>query len=54
MNVYPGPVFYNHLTAEAIEEIVEHHLAGGQPVARWIFRPTVVQPKKKALGQWRP
>jgi (2Fe-2S) ferredoxin len=54
MNVYPGPVFYNHLTAEAIEEIVEQHLVGGQPIARWIFRPTATQPRKKPLGQWRP
>jgi (2Fe-2S) ferredoxin len=54
MNVYPGPVFYNHLTADAIEEIVEKHLVGGQPVARWIFRPKSLQPAKKSRGQWRP
>jgi (2Fe-2S) ferredoxin len=40
MNVYPGPVFYNELTPEAIEEIVRDHLVGGQPVERWIYRPT--------------
>ncbi|MEA2598120.1 MAG: hypothetical protein QOF01_4589 [Thermomicrobiales bacterium] len=43
MNVYPGPVFYNELTAEAIEEIVREHLAGGRPVARWFFRPKPVK-----------
>ncbi|MEA2527222.1 MAG: hypothetical protein QOF73_4449 [Thermomicrobiales bacterium] len=43
MNVYPGPVFYNELTAEAIEEIVREHLAGGRPVARWFFRPKRVK-----------
>jgi NADH-quinone oxidoreductase subunit F/NADP-reducing hydrogenase subunit HndC len=44
MNVYPGPTFYNELTAEAIEEIVREHLAGGRPVARWFFRPTLLRP----------
>lgn len=39
MNVYPGPVFYNELTAEGIEEIVTEHLVGGRPVGRWLFRP---------------
>jgi (2Fe-2S) ferredoxin len=39
MNVYPGPVFYNDLTPEAVEEIVEEHLAHGRPVDRWRFRP---------------
>ena len=39
MNVYPGPVFYNDLTPEAIDEIVAEHLAHGRPVDRWKFRP---------------
>ena len=39
LNVYPGPVFYNELTPEAIEEIVHEHLARGRPVDRWRFRP---------------
>ena len=39
MNVYPGPVFYNHLTAEAIDEIVREHLVGGKPVERWLYQP---------------
>jgi (2Fe-2S) ferredoxin len=39
MNVYPGPVFYNELTPEAIEEIVREHLVGGRPAQRWLFRP---------------
>ena len=41
MNVYPGPVFYNELTPEAIEEIVREHLRDGRPVARWFFRPKI-------------
>jgi len=49
MNVYPGPVFYNELTPEAIEEIVREHLAGGQPVARWFFRPKPA--RKKQAGR---
>lgn len=43
MNVYPGPVFYNELTPEAIEEIVREHLAEGRPVPRWFFRPKPVR-----------
>ena len=43
MNVYPGPVFYNGLTAEAIEEIVCEHLVTGRPVNRWFFRPTLMR-----------
>ena len=46
MNVYPGPTFYNQLTPEAIEEIVREHLAGGHPVARWFFRPTLIRPSR--------
>jgi len=42
MNVYPGPVFYNELTPEAIDEIVHEHLAGGRPAQRWLFRPRLV------------
>lgn len=41
MNVYPGPVFYNELTPEAIEEIVREHFGAGRPVNRWFFRPKV-------------
>lgn len=41
MNVYPGPVFYNELTPEAIEEIVREHLRDGRPVPRWFFRPKI-------------
>jgi (2Fe-2S) ferredoxin len=39
MNVYPGPVYYNHLTAEAIDEIVVSHLVRGVPVERWVYKP---------------
>ncbi len=39
MNVYPGPVFYNRLTPEAVRAIVRQHLTGGEPVQEWLFRP---------------
>lgn len=39
MNVYPGPVFYNRLTPEAVRAIVRQHLSGGEPVQEWLFRP---------------
>ncbi len=48
MNVYPGPVFYNELTPDAVEEIVREHLKGGRPVARWFFRPKVVSRHQKS------
>lgn len=49
MNVYPGPVFYNGLGPDAVEEIVEEHLRGGRPVARWFFRPTPIRPSATGL-----
>jgi (2Fe-2S) ferredoxin len=39
LNVYPGPVFYNLVNAEAIAEIVERHLKEGEIVNRWLFQP---------------
>ena len=50
LNVYPGPTFYNELTPEAIEEIVEEHLGAGRPVPRWFFRPKLVQVGRRAAG----
>ncbi|MGI8477254.1 MAG: (2Fe-2S) ferredoxin domain-containing protein, partial [Thermomicrobiales bacterium] len=41
MNVYPGPVFYNAVTEEAIEEIVQTHLVHGRVADRWLFRGSV-------------
>jgi len=52
MNVYPGPVFYNNLTPEAIEEIVREHLVGGRPVARWFFRPKLVKVGDAGRQRW--
>ena len=57
MNVYPGPVFYNLLTPEAIEEIVHEHLAGGRPVRRWLFQPSATRRDRRAdlpPRRWRP
>jgi (2Fe-2S) ferredoxin len=52
MNVYPGPVFYNRLTPEAMREIDRQHLTGGEPVDTWLFKsgmaPTVPRPIKDA------
>lgn len=41
LNVYPGPVFYNGVDDEAIREIVERHLAGGEVADRWLYRPRI-------------
>src|SRR5688500_16430905 len=45
LNVYPGPVFYNRLTPDAVRRIVRQHLTGGEPVKEYLFRrglkPTV-------------
>jgi NADP-reducing hydrogenase subunit HndC len=57
MNVYPGPIFYNQLTPEAIEEIVHEHLAGGRPVRRWFFqpKPTRRDPRSGTMPRrWEP
>lgn len=57
MNVYPGPIFYNELTAEAVEEIVREHLAGGHPVARWFFRPkpkAITRHARPTPRRWQP
>lgn len=43
LNVYPGPIFYNEVTPEAIEEIVDQHLRCDQPVSRWFFRPKLTK-----------
>ena len=53
MNVYPGPVFYNELTPEAIDEIVREHLKGGRPVERWFFRPKM-SGRDRGQGAVRP
>lgn len=35
MIVYPGAVRYGELTPAVLAEIVDQHLGGGAPVARW-------------------
>ena len=53
LNVYPGPTFYNELTAEAIDEIVREHLGAGRPVPRWFFRPKPIRPGRPLAGPRR-
>lgn len=38
INVYPGPVFYNHIDMAAIEEIAAEHLTCGRVVEHLVFR----------------
>lgn len=37
--VYPDDVWYGRLKVEDVEEIVESHLVGGDPVDRLILKP---------------
>jgi (2Fe-2S) ferredoxin len=39
LNVYPGPVFYNSVTRDAIREIVDSHLVHGRIVEAWLYKP---------------
>lgn len=36
LTVWPGPYHYSQLTPAAVREIVQQHLAQGQPVAAWL------------------
>lgn len=50
LNVYPGPVYYNRLTPDAVRQIVRQHLGGGEPVAEYLFRPGL-QPRAGSRPQ---
>jgi (2Fe-2S) ferredoxin len=54
MNVYPGPVFYAGVTAEAIEQIVREHFVEGRPVERFRFRDPAAarQPNRGVPKRW--
>ncbi len=41
LTVYPGGIFYQKLTAEAMPELVEQHFKKGKPVERLMFRDPV-------------
>jgi len=36
--IYPEGVFYARVTPEDVDEIVEKHLAGGEPVGRLVYK----------------
>jgi len=36
--VYPEATWYGHVTVADVEEIVDRHLVGGEPVARLLLR----------------
>jgi len=37
--VYPEGVWYGHVTVDDVDEIIESHILGGQPVARLVVPP---------------
>lgn len=47
LNVYPGPVFYNRVYAEAIRQIVHEHLKDGEVAREWLYRPRIESGKRK-------
>jgi (2Fe-2S) ferredoxin len=46
LNVYPGPVFYNRIDRDAIDEIVGEHLTCGRIAERWLYRPRLACRKR--------
>jgi (2Fe-2S) ferredoxin len=38
VNVYPGPVFYGHVTPEAMDVIAEEHLLNGRVVQELVVK----------------
>jgi (2Fe-2S) ferredoxin len=46
--VYPGNVWYGRVTLADVGEIVERHLACGEPVQRLVLRPEELRPAKKS------
>ena len=37
--VYPEGVWYGHVTVEDVDEIIDQHILGGQPVKRLVLPP---------------
>jgi (2Fe-2S) ferredoxin len=40
--VYPEAVWYGHVTAEDVDEIIESHIVGGKPVERLVIPDAVL------------
>lgn len=47
LNVYPGPIFYNRINRDAIQDIVAGHLVGGEVVDRWLYRPKIEAQRRR-------
>jgi (2Fe-2S) ferredoxin len=47
LNVYPGPVFYNRIDRDAIQDIVDEHLVGDTIAEQWLYRPRIECRKRR-------
>jgi (2Fe-2S) ferredoxin len=45
--VYPDAVWYGHVTPADVDEIIESHIIGGQPVARLMIPDSVLNNTQK-------
>ena len=45
--VYPEAVWYGHVTPDDVDEIIESHIVGGQPVERLVIPDAVLNTTHK-------